>query len=158
MPPVRASSAIEPPEQTPRQGRGGLFAFVRPARRRGLRIEIEQGGFHASQFGGHSQMDADGRFTRTTFLADNGDCFHVCTFVRCTVCDHTCKHQNDQAQKQGRGSNAALTSIPATGQRCRSTSGYEPLRLLGFGSCSSGDQTDKFDLVYFTAKSQIPLL
>ena len=76
-------------------GRGGLVAFVRPARRRRLRIEIEQGGFHAPLFGGNRQMDADGRFTGPAFLADNGDCFHVCPLIGCIVCDHTCKHLNE---------------------------------------------------------------
>ena len=66
-------------------------------------IEIEQGGLHAPLFSSYGQMDADGRFTGTAFLADNGDCFHTCVLIICIVCDHTCKHQNDQAKSGGQG-------------------------------------------------------
>ena len=62
-------------------GRGGLIAFVRPVRGRGLRIEIEQTGLHAPVFDRHRDTDADGLLTGTAPLADNGDRFHSCALI-----------------------------------------------------------------------------
>ncbi len=73
-------------------GRGGLVASVAPARRGSLRIEIERCSIHAPQLGGHRKVDADGRLAGPAFLADNGDRFHGCALIGCSICDHTCKH------------------------------------------------------------------
>ena len=114
---------MPPPASQPRQpcslsrydDRGGLIAFVRPARRRCLWIEIEQGGLHAPLFGRNRQMDADGRFAGTAFLTDNSDCFHACTCVGCIVCDHTCKHLNGQAQRRQAVHEVRRRCLPAFG-------------------------------------------
>jgi hypothetical protein len=62
-----------------------------------LRIEIKDSRVHATLLSGHREVDCHGRFSGTSLLADNCDCFHVRSFYGCTVSDHTCKHQNEQA-------------------------------------------------------------
>jgi hypothetical protein len=78
-----------------------------------LRIEIEEGGFHAPLLGRHRQVDADGRFAGTAFLTDDGGRFHDCALIGCIVCNHTCKHRNPQANCPGQGSRLP-TGFPAT--------------------------------------------
>src|SRR5262249_18551619 len=62
-------------------GRDGVAPPVRPARCRGLGVEVEHRAPHAALFGGNGQVNRDGRLPCSAFLAQNSDCFHGCVFA-----------------------------------------------------------------------------